>query len=158
MQYSKTETIQNKIISTSKNDFVSKKSLDILGTESQWLNGEIINMIFSIMNLKSRYFSMIIDSKPDRFMSCYFFTQLTSQKIDKYKFEEVKRYFRKEYFCKLLNGYRRIFIPVNYNNIHWTLLCLDFELKRIIYYDMLGISSCMFYNKTFQKNHLLGHQ
>ena len=39
----------------------------------------------------------------------------------------------------------KIFCPININNSHWTLLVMYIKLKKIVYYDSMGRSSCSKY-------------
>lgn len=82
-----------------------------------WLNDEVINMwmnLLQVMHPSHYYFSS------------HFFT-----KLQKEGYDAVKRW------TKNINLFKKskLFIPINENKSHWTLIVVDLNLKKIQYYD-----------------------
>ena len=93
----------------------------------QWLNDEVINF----------YFHMLMSGlyRRDGFFSfsSFFFVKLLVPKVG-YTYKNVRRWTKNvDIFSK-----KKIFIPINIGNSHWTLLLIDLMIKTIFYYDSLG--------------------
>ena len=93
----------------------------------QWLNDEVINF----------YFHMLMSGlyRRDGFFSfsSFFFVKLLVPNVG-YTYKNVRRWTKNvDIFSK-----KKIFIPINIGNSHWTLLLIDLMIKTISYYDSLG--------------------
>ena len=93
----------------------------------QWLNDEVINF----------YFHMLMSGlyRRDGFFSfsSFFFVKLLVPNVG-YTYKNVRRWTKNvDIFSK-----KKIFIPINIGNSHWTLLLIDLMIKTIFYYDSLG--------------------
>jgi Ulp1 family protease len=93
----------------------------------QWLNDEVINF----------YFHMLMSGlcRRDGFFSfsSFFFVRLLVPNVG-YTYKNVRRWTKNvDIFSK-----KKIFIPINIGNSHWTLLLIDLMIKTISYYDSLG--------------------
>mmetsp|Transcript_8210 Transcript_8210/g.13317 ORF Transcript_8210/g.13317 Transcript_8210/m.13317 type:complete len:180 (-) Transcript_8210:516-1055(-) len=67
---------------------------------------------------------------------CHFFNSFFYPKlcIPSYNYANVRRWTRK---VKLFDK-DKVFIPINLNNMHWCLACINFREKRFEYYDSMG--------------------
>ena len=102
------------------------KKLQCLLPET-WLNDEVINF----------YFHMLMSGlyRRDGFFSfsSFFFVKLLVPNVG-YTYKNVRRWTKNvDIFSK-----KKIFIPINIGNSHWTLLLIDLMIKTIFYYDSLG--------------------
>lgn len=109
-----------------------------------WLVDEVINFYFSLLQ--------------KRFGDCYYFNsffliKLAGENYDEYRYVGVRRWTRKvDLFAR-----RRVFIPINLNNTHWTLICIDMQLQVIRYFDSMGAPGHHFLNivlRYLQDEHL----
>jgi len=55
------------------------------------------------------------------------------ERVRNKEWEKIKRLYRKDRLNYL--DYNRFFIPINESNQHWTLLCVHFDTKTMIYID-----------------------
>jgi Ulp1 family protease len=55
------------------------------------------------------------------------------ERVQMKEWEKIKRLYRKDRMNYL--DYNRFFIPINENDNHWTLLCIYFDMKTMIYID-----------------------
>jgi len=86
-----------------------------------WLNDEIINA----------YTSLICKTYPDVFIhNTFFYSRLAS---GGYRYDNVKRWTKRV----RLNEYRKIVIPINFNNSHWACVVVDMKQGKITGLDSL---------------------
>jgi len=97
---------------------------------SKWVNDEIINCY---ANLCWKRNSVSVQ-KQSYLFSSFFLTTLVSVK-DGYKFSNVSRW-TKKFKIDLFNK-RLIFFPININNLHWILICVDIMFKQVFVLDSL---------------------
>lgn len=91
----------------------------------RWLNDNIINYYISILEEKN-------ELKDIKIFNTYFINKLIQN--GKYNYMNVRRWSRKiDIFKK-----DKILIPINQNNVHWTLILIDMIDKIIYYIDSLG--------------------
>ncbi|KAJ3210075.1 hypothetical protein HDU67_005674 [Dinochytrium kinnereticum] len=95
---------------------------------ASWLDDEAIN----------GYLSLLAKNHPEvKFMSTFFYPSLLGPKLRKsYSYDAVSKWTRKSPLGVF--GYRRVMIPINQNNSHWSLIHIDMESQTIEYYDSLG--------------------
>ena len=92
-----------------------------------WLNDEVINF----------YTNMIMEDllETNGIYSCNtFFMSKLFPENERYDFEAVRRWTKNIDIFSL----KKIFIPINIDNRHWTLVYIDVHNKSIFYYDSLG--------------------
>jgi sentrin-specific protease 1 len=79
------------------------------------------------------------------FFDSFFVEKLLNEKEEdptkknQYQYENVSKWFVKEKIQKHIDVFavERIFIPVNTDNMHWTLLVLHMQRKEMCYYDSM---------------------
>lgn len=99
----------------------------------EWLNDDIINFTFSIWN----EIATLNDTR-NLFVCTFFMDQLQGNGI--YGFSNVRSWFHNGEDIK---DNSILFIPININNTHWTLLVINMEEKSLKYYDGLR-GNCSF--------------
>ena len=62
-------------------------------------------------------------------------SKLMGRELDSYKPEDAQTWIGKSPFTRTGQCYRKVFIPLNDNRVHWTLLVIDFEIHTITYFD-----------------------
>eukprot|EP01029_Cantina_marsupialis_P031026 TRINITY_DN8703_c1_g2_i1.p1 TRINITY_DN8703_c1_g2~~TRINITY_DN8703_c1_g2_i1.p1 ORF type:complete len:720 (+),score=201.01 TRINITY_DN8703_c1_g2_i1:132-2291(+) len=108
-----------------------------------WLNDEVINYYFDLLRARSKIMEQNGDDNfPKMFAhSSFFFTRLTSG--DKYDYKGVRRWTSKK---KVDIFAMDVFlIPINCNQVHWTMCAVDMREKTVRYIDSMhgdGTSKC----------------
>ena len=141
---SKVEAIFGGSQSMDHDVLIIKGGIDITQTKfkcldsSTWLNDEPIN--FYMLMLKERDTKLCeIDSnrQPSWFFSSLFINRLMNLGVggsQQYDYAGVKRWSKKfDVFAQ-----KRIYMPVNINNSHWTLLVVKVDKKEIHFYDSMN--------------------
>eukprot|EP01063_Lacrimia_lanifica_P010116 TRINITY_DN16874_c0_g1_i1.p1 TRINITY_DN16874_c0_g1~~TRINITY_DN16874_c0_g1_i1.p1 ORF type:complete len:403 (+),score=138.19 TRINITY_DN16874_c0_g1_i1:97-1305(+) len=104
-----------------------------------WLNDMVINTYFQLLVLRA-------DALPERYprthaLSSFWFSKLTANRsVDArggYNYAAVKRWTRK---VDVFADYDLLLIPINWAGNHWVLCTVDFQVKKIVYYDSLSSS------------------
>ena len=108
------------------NDTVLWQSLKTLDN-GMWLNDEIINYFFCLMNEHS----VGVNNKC-HFVSTSFYTKLMEGNT--YNYNNIKSWVRR-WTAGSIFSQHHIYIPVNINNQHWVLVVINFQHKKIQYYD-----------------------
>ncbi|KAH8582918.1 ULP1 like chllamydin domain containing protease [Cryptosporidium sp. chipmunk genotype I] len=104
----------------------------------QWLNDELINFYFSMLQERNdRQVSK--GFKPKVWLwNSFFYTKLTSDQNEEtgYCYKNVSRWTQRKKID--LFDYDIVLLPINVNNVHWTLGVVNFRLGYIQYIDSLG--------------------
>ncbi|GFH55956.1 hypothetical protein CTEN210_12433 [Chaetoceros tenuissimus] len=134
-----------KVIAEINGNKVTKRSIRTLHA-GQWLNDEII-LFFMFLILQRDYCFHLRDSTRKRihFFHTHFFTKLfntpdtPSKEISttEYNYENVKRWSRGAPQQDIFS-LDKLFLPVNVNESHWTLIVVFMQQKVIKYYDSLS--------------------
>ena len=99
-----------------------------------WLNDEVINFYMNMLMERDQRRS---DESAGKIRSSHFFSSFFMVKLlqnGRYTYANVKRWTKKfDVFQK-----DKIFIPVNINNAHWTLLIVYIQKNEIHYYDSMS--------------------
>lgn len=136
-----------------KDLIVDKYNLDItqekikVMRDGEWLSSEVINWWLEWWRERTGGGSLE-EKKPDGkigvgknwFADTYFYLKLTDQGT--FTYHNVQRFTRKMYKTPGSSGifeYDKMIIPINNNNSHWYLACINFKEKRTEVYDSLGI-------------------
>ena len=120
----------NKLI----NNVIINSSLQILFTD-EWLNDECINFMGYIMNIRSHVQAKYEGTRPSFFVSTYFATKLLGSDLTSFNYDQIKKWTIRSPFCNLFDEYHRIFIPININMEHWTLVVINIFEQNIQYFD-----------------------
>ena len=111
-----------------------------------WLNDEVINFYMNMLMERDQRRS---DQSAGKVRSSHFFSSFFMVKLlqnGKYTYANVKRWSKKfDVFSK-----DKIFIPVNINNSHWTLLVVYIQKKEIHYYDSMSGSGRTYTNAAMK--------
>ncbi|CAN0559850.1 unnamed protein product, partial [Ectocarpus sp. 12 AP-2014] len=87
----------------------------------KWLNDDVINAYMVLLQRNS-------SSQKNIFMNTFFYTQFTAP--------DVRHALVREYTSNLnTTGAVKIFVPVNHDLNHWTLIVIDVEKKQVISMD-----------------------
>jgi len=89
-----------------------------------WLDDEIINFFLNLLHRKN---SNVYN------FSTFFMDKLLGKKHNNFNYSEVKRWASK---LNLLN-LNHLFIPININNTHWSLVVVHPQQLKITYYDSM---------------------
>jgi len=89
-----------------------------------WLDDEIINFFLNLLHRKN---SNVYN------FSTFFMDKLLGKKHNNFNYSEVKRWASK---LNLLN-LNHLFIPININNTHWSLVVVHPKQLKITYYDSM---------------------
>ncbi|KAK9172665.1 ULP1 like chllamydin domain containing protease [Cryptosporidium meleagridis] len=105
----------------------------------QWLNDELINFYFSMLQERNdRQTSN--GFKPKVWLwNSFFYTKLTGDQSNDetgYCYKNVSRWTQRKKID--LFNYDIVLLPINVNNVHWTLGVVNFKLGYIQYIDSLG--------------------
>jgi len=106
-----------------------------------WLNDEVINF----------YSSMLMQdlAQSTQCREIYIFSTFFMSKLNQsgeYRFDLVARWTKKiDIF-----GLKKVFIPINITNQHWTLVFIDLTVKTIGYYDAMRGDGSLFMNLTLK--------
>ena len=111
-----------------------------------WLNDEVINFYMNMLMERDQRRS---DQSAGKVRSSHFFSSFFMVKLlqnGKYTYANVKRWSKKfDVFSK-----DKIFIPININNSHWTLLVVYIQKKEIHYYDSFSGSGKTYTNAAMK--------
>ena len=106
-----------------------------------WLNDNIIDFYIMLLNTRE---SETAASRPrytrNHFFNTGFMTRLLNNQHPEaakrgiYDYQQVRRWTRRVdlFAC------HQIFVPININDVHWTLAVIDMDTKVIRYYDSMG--------------------
>ena len=94
-----------------------------------WLNDEVINFYLSM--LQSDLNQCAVGQGKIYSFSTFFMVRLLENNT--YKYANVARWTKRVDIF----SFERVFIPININNTHWTLIVIDITMKTIIYYDAM---------------------
>jgi Ulp1 family protease len=94
-----------------------------------WLNDEVINFYLSM--LQSDLNQCAVGQGKIYSFNTFFMVQLRQN--NKYNFANVARWTKRVDIF----SFQKVFIPINLNNLHWTLIVIDFTMKTFTYYDAL---------------------
>eukprot|EP01091_Cochliopodium_minus_P003156 TRINITY_DN1299_c0_g1_i7.p1 TRINITY_DN1299_c0_g1~~TRINITY_DN1299_c0_g1_i7.p1 ORF type:complete len:608 (+),score=156.06 TRINITY_DN1299_c0_g1_i7:7775-9598(+) len=91
-----------------------------------FLNSEIINFYFALICKRNKQYK---DLPKVHFFNTYFYSQYKKNGLDYVKLWENSfgNIFQLDY----------LFVPINIENLHWTLVVIDFKKHRISYFDSL---------------------
>ena len=109
--------------------------------QGTWLNDEVINF----------YVSMLMEDlkQSTRGREIYIFSTFFMAKLNQggqYSFHLVSRWTKNiDIF-----GLKKVFIPINIANNHWTLVFIDLTVKTIGYYDAMAGNGSLFMNLTLK--------
>jgi hypothetical protein len=109
--------------------------------QGTWLNDEVINF----------YVSMLMEDlkQSTRGREIYIFSTFFMAKLNQggqYSFHLVSRWTKNiDIF-----GLKKVFIPINIANNHWTLVFIDLTVKTIGYYDAMAGNGSSFMNLTLK--------
>jgi sentrin-specific protease 1 len=106
-----------------------------------WLNDEVINFYSSML---MQDLAQSTKSREIYIFSTFFMSKLYQS--GKYRFDLVARWTKKiDIF-----GFKKVFIPINIKNQHWTLVFIDLTVKTIGYYDAMRGDGSSFMNLTLK--------
>lgn len=94
-----------------------------------WLNDEIINMYLTLLERRSNDLGNKVPKV--KVMNTFLYSKLTSKGYD---FSKVRRWNRK---YNLLS-YDVLLIPINSDNLHWSLGVLNLRQKKVMHLDSMG--------------------
>jgi len=136
-------TGDHEVLATSDDgaDSVKRKSMETLRPEV-WLNDEIVNYYLKncLRRRDERFCRENTSRKRSHFFNTFFVQQLFNEKNGnanlkgKYTYNNVKRWHKHAHGKNVFN-LDYVFFPVNKSNVHWTLVVVFMEEKRIQYYD-----------------------
>ena len=128
---------------------VQHASLKRLAT-GQWLNSEVINgFIVNYLRQKQNECSHIFLT---HFMSNLLNTGERGTDPPNYTYENVCRWSRS--IEGGLFAQRRIFVPINHQDVHWLSLCVDMTDKKISLWDPLGLNNANAIYTTYMLRYL----
>ena len=106
-----------------------------------WLNDEVINFYSSML---MQDLAQSTKSREIYIFSTFFMSKLNQS--GEYRFDLVARWTKKiDIF-----GLKKVFIPINITNQHWTLVFIDLTVKTIGYYDAMRGDGSLFMNLTLK--------
>jgi sentrin-specific protease 1 len=106
-----------------------------------WLNDEVINFYSSML---MQDLAQSTKSREIYIFSTFFMSKLNQSGV--YSFELVARWTKKiDIF-----GLKKVFIPINIRNQHWTLVFIDLTVKTIGYYDAMAGNESSYMNLTLK--------
>ncbi|KJE89845.1 hypothetical protein, variant [Capsaspora owczarzaki ATCC 30864] len=109
----------------------SVHGIKVLGSDLQhlrparWLNDEVINLYGTLIAARSAGCSTL--------PSVLFFNTFFFSKLQKHGYEGVRRWTKDTDIF----SFDQVLIPVNSNNLHWTLLVIDMRRKHVGYFDSM---------------------
>jgi len=114
---------------------VARSSLQSLKPEI-WVSDEAINLYFHILRLRDR--------QKENVMASTFFVPKLSVFTQQVEYTAVAKWFTEEKLGKLYGpertsvfGFTRMLVPVHVESVHWALCVVNFDLRKIEYYDSL---------------------
>ena len=99
-----------------------------------WLNDEVINFYMCMLQERDNIQTELScgTRKPSHYFNSFFMERMFVK--GQYNYDNIKRW-TKKFNIFLLD---KVFIPVNINNTHWTMIVVYIQLKRIHYYDSMN--------------------
>jgi len=105
---------------------------------NQWFNDELVNAYVELLRVRQMKFASSVRPKPRYiFFNSFFYEQLV--KKVRYDYEAVRRWTAKEVVLKA----RKILIPVNITDAHWSLAVVVPAAGLVELYDSLGNAPVM---------------
>ena len=131
------------VLARQDNESVTRGSLRTLDPGT-WLNDEIIAFYLKhcLANRDERKCLHESRERRQAFFSSYFFDHLydnldkNQRRRRRYNYNGVDGWGNRVPGQNIFN-LKRLFIPINEGNVHWTLAVINMETKRIEYYDSL---------------------
>jgi len=127
------------IISQIGNSTITKRNIQTLKPET-WLNDEVINTFLALAIKQHNRTTATSNGNLVHCFNSFFFTKLCQNNA--YSYENVERFSRRvhngDIFCL-----EKLIIPININGNHWTIVCINFSQKSILYLDSLGGQSTL---------------
>jgi Ulp1 family protease len=113
-----------------------------------WINDEVINFYFKkyLAEMDQKQCQEEPEQNCSGFLGSYFWEKLTNQKNNdmtvrgKYNYEMVSRWSKKLPGNNIFN-LKKIFIPINEENKHWTCIVIFMKEKQIQYYDSASVGA-----------------
>ena len=144
------------IISHIGNNTITKRNIQTLKPET-WLNDEVINTFLALAQQQYNSSTSSTHGNPVHCFNSFFFTKLLQN--DAYSYKNVDRFSRRihnnDIFCL-----DKLIIPININGNHWTVICINFHQKSILYLDSLGDHGTLYTNsclRYLQDEHIHRH-
>ena len=98
-----------------------------------WLNDEIINFYMRMLIDKENSHEGIESSFA---LETHFYEKLMDlNKTKMYSYDKVTRWTKKRNIFKL----KRLYLPINIRRMHWFLVVILMQVKRIVVYDPMGL-------------------
>ena len=99
-----------------------------------WLNDEVINFYMNMLQDRDNSLcAKFPGRKKSHFFNSFFVHRLLKTDLE-YNYDNVKRWSNHFDIFEL----DKIFIPINIDNMHWTLAVVYPQLKQIHYFDSMG--------------------
>jgi Ulp1 family protease len=121
---------------------MTRKKLSCLRART-WLNDEVINFFMSMLKDRDEALCRLNPTgrKSSHYFNSFFMSKLLDTENKKvYSYDAVNKWTKTlDIFTK-----RRIYIPINISNSHWTHLVLYMEQRKIHYYDSMGGNGRMY--------------
>ena len=80
-------------------------------------------------------------TQPDYFMNSFFISSLMGDDLKEYFPEKGRKWLGHSPFPNLFTKYRRVFIPVNYQDTHWSIIMIDLLNRKINTFDSMDWSN-----------------
>ncbi|KAH8742076.1 hypothetical protein FG386_003403 [Cryptosporidium ryanae] len=123
----------------------------------RWLNDEVINFYFSLLQERNEKINDCGSKPKIWFWNTFFYTRLTTDKNGDsgYCYSNVSRWTSRKKID--IFNYNLVLVPINTNNVHWTLGVVNFDEDYIMYLDSLGGTyqnhvGCLKMSKIFYDN------
>ena len=123
------------------NSWIVRDSLTRIFNKTSWVNDEVINFMFQVYNLRSYIQSIHHMTQPDYFMNSFFISSLMGDDLKGYYPEKGRKWLGRSPFPNLFTKYRRVFIPVNYQDTHWSIIMIDLLNRKINTFDSMDWSN-----------------
>ena len=115
---------------------ITRRTISILDGQ-EWLNDQIINFYMHMLLHRDRTLSM--ETRQSWFGTTFFFAKLLEN--GEYNYNAVRRWTSRNIDIYLAD---KVLIPINVNNIHWTLLVFYMMSKELHYYDSQNGDGCKY--------------
>ncbi|KAK6588860.1 ULP1 like chllamydin domain containing protease [Cryptosporidium xiaoi] len=127
------------VIATNKRANLELSIEDIKCLKPQrWLNDEVINFYFSLLQERNDRANSCGSKPKIWFWNTFFYSRLTANQNGNsgYCYSNVSRWTTRKKID--IFNYNLVIIPINTNNVHWTLGVVNFDEDYIMYLDSLG--------------------
>ena len=125
----------HEIIASSDTDSVQRDSIRKLQPRT-WLNDEVIHYYLLMLSKRDEEICKAKDGKKrSHFFKSFFITKLLDE--NGYTYKNVKRWSKKVPGKDIFN-LDKIIIPVNISGMHWSLLTVFVQKKKIQFFDSMG--------------------